>query len=341
MVSVRARQAKGVRLARRRGGHYPLCLMAKRLDIAILGPGKVGTALGALAARAGWRIRAVGGRKPGRARRAAAVIRPAAKAVAAPLPLSLEEAARAGELVLLTVPDDAIECLCSRLARSGALRPGSIVAHCSGALGSDALRPAAERGCAIGSLHPLQTFPTVEAAMELLPGSYFFIEGGSRAAGALSQLARDIGGVPVRLNRGKPGGRLARGGAARAKALYHASACIASNYLVAVVDAALAAGELAGIARARRIPALEPLLRATLENALRMGPRRALTGPIARGDAATVRRHLVALRQANPELADLYKALAKWTIPLARRKGTLRPAEAAKLTRLIRSKEDS
>ena len=303
--------------------------MATLPDIAILGPGKVGTALGTLAARAGWPVRAVGGRSLSRARKAAGAIRAAAKTggkVAAPdlaEVMTLDKAAGAGTLVLLTVPDDAIEAVCNRLARRGAFRPDAIVAHCSGALGSDVLQSAADRGCAIGSLHPLQTFPTVESAVGLLPGAYCFIEGDRRAAPVLTRLARAVGGVPFAIAPG-------------AKALYHASACIASNYLVAIVDAALACGEAAGIPRAQHRRALGPLLRGTLENVLRMRTEQALTGPIARGDAATVQRHLEALRGASPDLAALYSALARWTIPLARRKGTLPPEAARRLERLMR-----
>ena len=298
--------------------------MAELPAISIIGPGKVGTALGVLCARAGWPLRAVAGRDLAKARAGTRAIalalreslvrrasHPAPRsgsrlARLADLPLSPVEAARAGELVLLTVPDDAIGPLCRRLADAGAFRKGAIVAHCSGALGSDVLAPARDCGCHVGSMHPLQTFPTVEAALGKLPGSYFFIEGDPPVARTLSRLAVAVGGIPIRI-------------APQAKTLYHAAACVASNYLVTLMDAALQVGSAAGIAPAKLLRALEPLVRATVDNVFALGPARALTGPIARGDAQTVRRHQKALRRANPRLAALYAILARWTEDLAKR----------------------
>ena len=130
-----------------------------RRDLAIIGPGKVGTAIGILAAGAGWSVKAVGGRNLLRAQAAAEAISPETQG------LSLIEAAAAGDLVLLTVSDDCIASLCSEVAAAGALRNGAIVAHCCGGLDSGALGSARDAGCAVASCHPLQTFPNVEAAM--------------------------------------------------------------------------------------------------------------------------------------------------------------------------------
>lgn len=316
-------------------------LMSNRPAIVIIGPGRVGTALGVLAARAGWTVRAVAGRSLARARNAALLIAKETRTPISPRPDSVPprrlrrsmasaapaagqnpsqapqslsardaaQAARPGDILLLTVPDDAIARVCGDLVAAGAIRTGAIVAHCSGALGGDALAAAQRRGCAVGSLHPLQTFPNLDASIRAIPGSHFFIEGDPRAAAALLQLAKAVGGRPVRI-------------APEAKTLYHAAACVASNYLVALVDAALAIGEAAGIAPRKLLPALAPLLRATVENVLAFGPERALTGPIARGDTRTVARHLASLRRADPELARLYSALARRTEDLARRKRT-------------------
>jgi predicted short-subunit dehydrogenase-like oxidoreductase (DUF2520 family) len=322
--------------------------MTKFPHISIIGPGKVGTAIAVLAARAGWPLRAVGGRNLARARRAVRAIKqekpgtvskrrgtvPSFSPGFSPGPLggsallakSSREASRAagkGDLVLLTVPDDAIEGLCRRLAAAGAFRPGAIVAHCSGALGSDALAAAKACGCSVGSLHPCQTFPTVAAAVAAMPGAYCFIEGDAPAAAVLARLARAIGGRPVRIAPG-------------AKALYHAAACAASNYLVALMDFALDLGEAGGIGGETLLRALAPLVRATVDNVFRLGPAKALTGPIARGDARTVRGHLAAIARTNPELSAIYTAMARRTLQLARRKGTVSPAAARELQELIR-----
>ena len=183
----------------------------------IIGPGKVGTALGAPACGPGWPLRAVAGRTLAKARagtktialafresRAWQASHPAPRsglrlARLASLATSPGEAARAGELILLTVPDDAIGPLCRRLAGAGAFRKGGDRRTLFRALGSDVLAPAREAGSPVGSMHPLQTFPTVEAALGKLPGSYFFIEGDPSAARTPSRLAVAIGGIPVRI----------------------------------------------------------------------------------------------------------------------------------------------
>ena len=290
--------------------------MADRPPIAIVGPGKVGTALGILARRAGWPVAAVGGGSPGRAAAAAAAIGGGARA------LAVGEAAAAGELVLLTVPDGAIADVCRRLAEGGALPSGGIVAHCCGAMGSDVLACARSCSCAVGSMHPLQTFPTVAAAVAKLPGAYCFVEGDAAAADVLEALARAVGCRAVRIEPS-------------AKVLYHAAAVTACNYLAALLDAALAMGRQAGIERAVCRQALAPLVRATAENVTTLGPEAALTGPIARGDVETVRRHVEALA-THPPAAELYRALGRWTVDLAVRKGTLAATAAAQLRELLR-----
>jgi len=286
----------------------------ERPDIAIIGPGKVGRAIGILAGRAGYRIVSVGGRDKAKAERAAGEIGAGAKAA------TVAEAAAAGQLVLLTVTDAAIGPLCDELAAAGALRQGAMVAHCSGALDAEVLASARRLGgCAVGSMHPLQTFATSEAAVARFPGTYCFCEGDERAVASLESLASAIGGVAVRI-------------ASADKVLYHAAAVMACNYLAAMLDASVAAGEAAGIDRATFLAAAGAIARATVENVIAMGPAEALTGPIARGDAETVARHLAALAGGDERLARLYRAAGEWTVGLARRKGTI-DADAAKMLR--------
>lgn len=294
--------------------------MGRKTDIAIIGAGKVGTALGILAAEAGYHVTAVACKTLKHAEVAAARISPDTKA------LSAADAAGMGRLVLLTVPDGAIAGLCEELAAAGAMAKGTIVAHCCGAFGSDILVSARKGGCAIGAMHPLQTFPTVEAAVERLPGAWCFVDGDDEAVSVLTQLAADIGGRPQRID---PSG----------KALYHASAAMASNHLAALMDAATALAGGAGIEPQVALAALGPLVRATLENVLAMGPEQALTGPVARGDAATVDRHVKAMKASKlpVELRAFYKAAATWTIELALRKGTIDQADAQELKRALES----
>lgn len=267
--------------------------------IAIIGPGTVGSAIAAAAARAGWAIAAVAARTEASARAAAEWL------PGSPAAGPIEQVASAGALLLLTVPDDAIVPLAKRLAEARAVNEATVVVHCSGALGSDALAPLAQAsGCAVASMHPLQTFPDPASAVETLPGTYWFCEGDPRALAVIEPLVADLQGEyrPIDPNR---------------KALYHAAACMACNYLATLQEAAIAAATLGGIAPQDARNALAPLVAATVENVHRFGAGKALTGPIARGDVDTVRRHLAALDATEADLAGLYRQLGRRTVTLA------------------------
>jgi len=286
--------------------------------IAIIGAGKVGLAIGILAAKARLRVVAVADRNAKRAAAAAQRIGPDVRACS-----RAEDAAAAGQLVLLTVSDDAIEPLCARLAQAGAFFAGTAVAHCCGALGSEALAPARDAaGCHVGTMHPLQTFATVDSALAKLPGAHCFIEGDADAVDALAGLAEAIGALPVAMPAGN-------------RALYHAAAVMACNYLTALLDAAAGLAETAGVNREQYLRAVEPLVRATVDNVFAMGPADALTGPVERGDIRTIERHLDALAAGDEKLAAFYRAAGKWTVALARRKGSIDPSVAQAIERAL------
>ena len=287
-------------------------------NISIIGPGKVGTAIGVLAARAQLPVVAVAGGSPGAAERAAEAIGGSADAC------GVFDAAGAGELVLLTVPDDRIADLCAELAVRQAFTPGAVVAHCSGALPSEALAEARDRCCClIGSMHPLQTFATTDAAVARLPGAWCFCEGDATAVACLIKLAEAIGAHAARISPER-------------KAAYHAAAVVACNYFVALADAAAALAESAGLDRQTWLAAVEPMMRAAVENVAAIGPEKALTGPIARGDIQTVRRHLDALAGKGESIRRLYAGCGLQAVDLARRTRRISAETAAALADLLR-----
>lgn len=291
--------------------------MGRLRDIAIIGPGKVGTTLGVLAAGAGLRVTAVGARRAEQARAAARRIGGGAS------PCTPGEAAGAGQLVLLTVSDAAIAMLCDELAREGGFAPGASVAHCSGALGSDVLGPARETcGCSVASMHPLQTFATVDSAVEAFAGTFVFCEGDEPALADVSELVGAVGGRYVAMP-------------SSSKALYHAAAATACNAFAALMDAALAMFEGAGIDRATALEAVGPLVRTTADNIAAIGPVRGLTGPVARGECQTLAGHVRALADADTDVRELYIAAARQTIALARRKGTIDTTTAARMRQIL------
>jgi len=281
--------------------------------VGIVGPGRAGLGLAVALGKAGVRVVGVHGRS------ARAVPRGVPPVTTGAVPPWLGEA----DVVLLAVGDDALPALAADLARAGGVRSGQVVLHLSGALTSEVLAPLGAAGAAVGSMHPLMTVGAEPArAARHLRGATFVLEGDFEAVKAADGLVRALGGVPAMI-------------APEAKAAYHAGAVFASNYLVTVLaEAERLLGE-AGMGPAAAREALLPLARATLDNVAALGPLWALTGPIARGDAATVRRHREAL---GPEARRLYDALARATLRLARERGLPAAAEAALLTALAEAR---
>jgi predicted short-subunit dehydrogenase-like oxidoreductase (DUF2520 family) len=283
-----------------------------RPRLGFIGAGVVGTALAKAFARAGYPVVAVTSRSAER-RIALADSLPDAHAVE-----TAQEVADAVDLVFLTVPDDAIELV----AVSIEWRPGQNAVHSSGVASTDILEAASAQGAAVGVLHPLQTFATASQAEANIPGSPFGIEASSEELLAiLREMVESLGGTPLVLSGDK--------------AIYHASAVVASNYLVALLDVASGLWEVLGLSRERGLKALLPLVRGTIENLESVGLPDALTGPIARGDVGTVERHLSALREVAPDVLPVYKELARRAIPIARAKGGLSEEAAGRLLAIL------
>lgn len=197
-------------------------------------------------------------------------------------------------IVLLTVADRDIAALCESLD----VDASHTVAHCSGLLSAEVLVSAKGQGAVTGSAHPLQSFAGEDP--ERFDSCTWFVEAEQDATQALVELVTQLGGIPRRI-------------AGKQKTLYHASAVLACNHLCALMDAALTAGDHAGLARNELWPALHPLVQATLDTIANKGPAGALTGPVARGDRVTVDAHMQALNASDPKLAELYRALSSWT----------------------------
>ena len=223
------------------------------------------------------------------------------------------EAASVGEVVLLAVPDDAITQVCEEMAPS--FGRGRAVAHVSGSVGLGALDAASSAGARTLSIHPLQTCPSVEAALERIPGCAIAVTARDEAGYALGErIAADVGGRPFRLDDG-------------AKPLYHAAAVFASNFFVAMT--AVGMDLLRGAGIDEPFAKLAPLQRATLENLESMGPDAALTGPAVRGDQGTVARHLQALATAAPQAIPAYIALTDVALEIGARSGRLSAEDRA------------
>jgi predicted short-subunit dehydrogenase-like oxidoreductase (DUF2520 family) len=261
--------------------------------IGIAGAGRIGQALGRLLRERGQPVVAIASRSAARASEGASFI----GGVDA---VSYAELAGRAERIIIAVPDAAIAGIASVLAESG-LRRG-IVLHTCGALS-----PVTMDGVSSGVLHPLQTVAAPSQGLAGLLGIAFAIEGDAAAIEWAEEIVALLDGEPLRIPPGK-------------KALYHAAAVMASNYIVGLVDAAVMLMGEAGVAEDRALRALAPLVRASAENALSLGPVKALTGPVERGDFETVANHLKALAEAPESIRDMYHYAAVHVSTLAERK---------------------
>jgi predicted short-subunit dehydrogenase-like oxidoreductase (DUF2520 family) len=289
----------------------------RRGTFAIVGAGRLGRTLGRLLAECGFEPSGVSCRRLRSARQAAAYIGGGRPTTENP------EAAAAAALVIIATPDGQIAPVARELARGGAWSR-KIVAHTSGALSSAVLDPLARAGAGVASLHPLISVAEPRAGLEDLRGVPFAIEGDRRAVGTLSRLVVALGGRPFIIPR-------------QAKTLYHLIACLLSNDLVAFLSSGLDAAAGLGLDRREAARLYLPLVRGTLQNVVRLGPAKALTGPVSRGDAGTLRLHGEALRTLPTDLRKLHRILALRSTSLALEAGSITLETALKLTRLLSS----
>lgn len=285
------------------------------MKIALIGTGRLGTSLLRALAGRGYEIAGLFDRRPAAARRARRII--GRGRVAA----SGTEACRDADLVLLCVPDGELAPTALELALAGGEWKRKIVLHTSGALSAAVLAPLRCEGAAAGSFHPAQSFARPDTPAAAFAGTTIAVEGDRRAVAAGRALAASLGGRILRLR-------------AADKARYHAACSVASNLLVPLLDLAASLLEEAGVPSRRAEAALLPLVEGTLANIRGLGRAKALTGPIARGDAATAALHLGAL-PARGDARDIYRGLGRRAVELAMRSG-LSGKEAAALRRTLR-----
>ncbi len=223
---------------------------------------------------------------------------------------SPQEVSRSADIIFITTSDSAIESVANNLADCGAFCEGQTIVHMSGAQSSEILDRAKEFGSRVLSVHPLQSFASLERAISNLPGSIFSIEGDKDAYDTGMAIVEQLGGEYFFIDR-------------RCKPLYHAGACVVSNYLVTLIDFGVKLLESTGIPRQLATRALLPLINGTVKNVENIGIPKSLTGPIARGDLSTILNHLDCLEEMAPELMKLYSWLGFYTAKIAEEKGTI------------------
>ena len=285
--------------------------------LSFIGAGRAASALAVAAQRAGYKVVAINGRNRDRTRVLAQTVD--ARAVSSPF-----AAASAADLTVVAVPDGAVRRIAATLAASGAALAGRGLVHTAAMLGTDALAAARLSGVSTGVLHPLQALAGAESA-DLLTDAYFRIEGEGRLRVQLDALVAALGGHVIDV---RP----------ESRAAYHAAAVLAGNAPLALLARAESVLRAAGVEAATAHAALAALLHGAATNAKRSTAKAALTGPVARGDAAAVAAHLDAL-EADPSALDLYAVLARETAELAGRDlgelGLVEPDEARSQIRRV------
>ncbi|ACA58667.1 Rossmann-like and DUF2520 domain-containing protein [Candidatus Desulforudis audaxviator] len=283
--------------------------------VCIVGAGRVGSTLALALQRGGYRIVGVASRGEQSARRLG-------ERLGCPFSVRPEQFTPNADVVLVTTSDREIAAVAARIQSRGGFTAGQLVAHTSGATPAEALAPAREAGAVVASIHPLQSFADADAALERLPGCYFGVEGDAAGVFRARRLVEDLGGVPLEVNAGD-------------KALYHAAACVASNYLVAVIHLATELLGRCGWSRTDALKALGPLIDGTRENVRDFGVVGALTGPVVRNDRPTLEWHLAALTRLDAGYEGVYRALGVYTAGIAREQGALSASQARELASLF------
>lgn len=284
-----------------------------RLRVGVIGPGRVGSVLGQALGRAGHKVVA-----------AAAVSETSRARVAERLPtarvLEPAQVAEASDLVLLTVPDDALPDIAEGLASTGADLRGKLLAHASGAHGYGVLAPATLVGALPLALHPAMTFTGRDEDVERLANCAFGVTAPEQLRPIAEALVVEMGAEPVWIEEEK-------------RTLYHAALAGGANHLVTLVADSAALLSSAGVPEPNRM--LAPMLSAALDNALRLGIH-GLSGPVLRGDAGTVAGHIEQLRENAPESVASYVELARLTADRAINAGMLKPDDAVRLLDVLR-----
>jgi len=286
------------------------------VKLGFIGAGTVGTALAVRLSNRGYQVAAVSSRSQSSAENLAQAVS------GCHVFNNNQDLADAAELVFITTPDDAIAPVASEIR----WHAGQSVVHCSGADSTDVLEPARKLGTQVGAFHPLQTFAGVREAIENMPGSTFALEAEEPLLTTLKDMATALDGHWIELK-------------ASDKVIYHAAAVIACNYLVTLVKLATDLWQSFDIPTQQATQALLPLIRGTIHNIDTVGIPKCLTGPIARGDTGTVKKHLNALQKVAPDLLSTYRELGRQTIPIALAKGRINQQQAQELQTILKQSD--
>ncbi len=282
------------------------------MKIGIIGAGKVGTVLGHALKKKGFDVAAVGSRRQVSLDTAKGYI-----GADCLYTLDIFQVVQAADVIAVTTQDREIKNVAHTIAEHTGRLDGKVFFHTSGAHPASELGPLADKGALLGSLHPLQTFPDIDAAIAVLPDTPIFIEGDENSLPTLKTIAEAVGLESHRIESAN-------------KVLYHLSAVFVCNLLSALLYSGQGVMQKIGI----DLKPFYPIIRATLKNIENKGPLMSLTGPVVRGDAGTVESHIAAMDDM-PLHEKVYKALSLVALTMAEERLTLTDEQRAALKRLL------
>lgn len=288
--------------------------------LGIIGTGVVGSALALILKSKGYELTGVCSKGGSSSARLASTT--GAKSCQEPAEV-LDKA----EVIFIATPDRAIAEVAGLLAESGLVRKDQVFFHLSGALSAAVLSPLKELGALTASMHPLQSFARTEQAVSQLRGVYYAVQGEPEAVNVAFNLIEDLGGSPYLIKD-------------EDKALYHLAACTASNYVVSLLHCSVSLLKRLGMDSDQALKALFPLVKGTINNIEALGPVKALTGPVARGDTGTLKRHLEVLRPGGSAVSRLYKVMGEYTCQVALEKQSIDNMQAEDIINLFQREDE-
>ena len=288
------------------------------MKVSIIGAGRVGTSLGYALSKKGYRIKALSCKTTSSAKESRKIIGEGKVLT------DNAQAARAGDLVFMCLPDEEIRRVTKELAVSDVDWLNKYVFHCSGLLTSEILSPLKDKEAFTGSFHPVQAFSQKRTSLKQFENIYFGLEGCSEALALSQKIASQLGGHPLILQ-------------AKDKALYHAACSIASNFFIVLLDMAFSLLEHIGLQEKQAFQTILPLVKGNLHNVKKFNIERSLTGPVIRGDRESVQQHLEALRDF-PSYYETYVTLAKQALEMAKKQKKLSPQKIKVMENLLEGK---
>lgn len=287
------------------------------MKVGIIGAGKLGSALAMVLSKVGYSICGIYSKSEESSKLLC-------KKIGIELKNSIEETVQCSDIIFLSVPDNHIEQIASEIAYcvKKDIVEKKVFLHVSGALTSEVLKPLEDLGAFTGSFHPIQTFADRDNAWQKLFNCYFGFEGCSEAKKYVEIILDKLNGRIIPIKREQ-------------KNLYHAAACIISNYTVTLFHIMHQLLIKTGLDEESATNAFLPLLKNTVDNIERLGYIKALTGPISRGDHKVVAKHIDALAKETPEFGAIYRMLGGQTVDIALQRGTISEEDVGRLIELL------